>query len=251
MKDSKMFYGWWVVIGSAIMLAVLGPAAVAVANIYQAPIVAEYGLTNSQFAISNSLVLGVGIFISPFITRQFTSGHFKRMFIISLFIYAFAYIAYGFMEKLYVFYALSLLVGFGSVSTSIVPVSILMNNWFIKKRGLALSLALSGLGAGGVIFSQLITFLINTISWRQTYMIYGALMLIIVLPIMIFVIKVKPEDVGLQPYGAELDLDNKSGEQEQLEDVSMPFKETITKPFFPLLIAGSVLVGVVNNAGLG
>lgn len=56
MDKSKTFYGWWVVVGSAIMLAVLGPAAVAVANIYQAPVVAEFGISNSQFAISNSLV---------------------------------------------------------------------------------------------------------------------------------------------------------------------------------------------------
>ena len=41
MKKSNIFYGWWVVLGSAILLAVLGPAAVAVANIYQTPIVAQ------------------------------------------------------------------------------------------------------------------------------------------------------------------------------------------------------------------
>lgn len=62
MKKSNIFYGWWVVLGSAILLAVLGPAAVAVANIYQTPIVAQYGITNSQFAISNSLLLGLESF---------------------------------------------------------------------------------------------------------------------------------------------------------------------------------------------
>ena len=69
MGKSKMFYGWWIVIGSAILLAVLGPAAVAVANIYQTPIVTQYGITNSQFAISNSLVLGVGVFLSPIVSK--------------------------------------------------------------------------------------------------------------------------------------------------------------------------------------
>ncbi len=77
MKNSKMFYGWWIVLGATIILAVLGPATVAVANIYQAPIVAEFGITNSQFAISNSLVLGVGIFLSPFVSKRLTSGNFK------------------------------------------------------------------------------------------------------------------------------------------------------------------------------
>lgn len=70
MKKSNIFYGWWVVLGSAILLAVLGPAAVAVANIHQTPIVAQYGITNSQFAISNSLLLEVGIFLSPFVSKR-------------------------------------------------------------------------------------------------------------------------------------------------------------------------------------
>jgi MFS family permease len=250
-KDSKIFYGWWVVLGSAILLAVLGPAAVAVANIYQAPIVADFGITNSQFALSNSLVLGVGIFLSPFISKQFTSGNFKRTYMVSLLIYAFAYIAYGFTTNIYLFYGLSLLVGYGYVSTTIIPVSILINNWFINKRGLALSLALTDLGVGGVVFSQLVTFLINTLDWRQAYMVYGGLMLLIVLPIMWFLIKVKPEDMNLQPYGVELDLNDQSGEEEQMKEVRMSFSDTMTKPFFIMLVVGAVLVGITNNGGLG
>ena len=84
MDKSKTFYGWWVVVGSAIMLAVLGPAAVAVANIYQAPVVAEFGISNSQFAISNSLVLGVGRFLSPFVSKRLSTGKFKRNYNISI-----------------------------------------------------------------------------------------------------------------------------------------------------------------------
>lgn len=251
MKNSKMFYGWWIVLGAAIILAVLGPATVAVANIYQAPIVAEFGITNSQFAISNSLVLGVGIFLSPFVSKRLTSGNFKRTYIISLFIYALAYIGYGFTTNIYAFYALSFLVGYGYLSTTIIPTSILINNWFVNKRGLALSLALTGLGVGGVIFSQLVTFIINNIGWRQSYMIYGALMLIIVLPIIWFFIKVKPEDMNLEPYGNEMNLDKQPGGKEQAQAVKMSFADTVTKPFFLLLVGGAVLVGIGNNAGLG
>lgn len=251
MKSSKIFYGWWVVIGSAIMLAVLGPAAVAVANIYQAPVVTEFGITNSQFALSNSIVLGVGIFLSPFVSQQLTSGNFKRFYIISLLISASAYIGYGFTTNIYVFYILSLFVGYGFLSTTIIPASILINNWFVHKRGLALSLALTGLGVGGVIFSQMVTFIINNIGWRQSYMIYGALMIAIVVPIMLFLIKVKPEDVGLKPYGTDMDFATQPGAEEQEKEVEMTFTETKTKPFFLLLLAGAVLVGITNNGGLG
>lgn len=177
----------------------LGPAPVAIANIFQTPITTEFNISNSQFAISNSLVLGVGIFLSPFVSRQLTSGNFKKNYLINLLIYTITYITYGFSTNIYVYYALSLLVGYGFLSTTILPVSILVNNWFIHKCGLALSLSMTGLGVGGVIFSPFVTYIINTFGWRQAYIAYGALMLVVVGPVLWFLIKVKPEDIGEEP----------------------------------------------------
>lgn len=157
MKNSKIFYGWWIVLGASVVLAVMGPASVAVANLFQLPVTEEFGISNSQFAISNSLVLGVGIFLSPFISKKLATGNFRLIYSIAVIVYAFAYMGFGLAPNIYVFYLLSLLVGFGYTTTTIIPISMLMNNWFVKKRGLALSLALSGLGIGGVIFSQILT----------------------------------------------------------------------------------------------
>lgn len=250
MEKSKTFYGWWVVAGSAIILAVLGPAAVAVANIYQGPIVAEFGITNSQFAISNSLVLGVGIFLSPFVSKRLISGNFKRTYIISLIIYALAYMGYSFTSNIYSFYILSLFVGYGSLSTTILPISVLITNWFIDKRGLALSIAFAGLGLGGVIFSQLITFLINSMGWREAYLIYGALMLIIALPFILLLIKVHPEDIGLHPYGADTSLYVKTEEVEDHNETKFSPKSIKTNYFYLLLI-GAAFIGIINNSGFG
>lgn len=250
MKEKNIFYGWWIVLGAAVLLAVLGPAAVAVANIYQTSVVAEFGITNSEFAITNSIVLGMGIFLSPLIAKLLTQN-LKRNYIIGLLFYVVGYIGYGFAQNMTVFYLLSALVGIGYVSTTILPVTILINNWFVSKRGLALSLSLTGLGFGGVIFSQLVTFFIDLVGWRQTYMIYGGIMLAVALPIMLFLIKTKPEDINLKALG-EVSFDhNETGTKEQVTSVEKPFSESIKQPFFILLIVGSVLVGIVNNGGLG
>lgn len=251
MDKSKTFYGWWVVVGSAIMLAVLGPAAVAVANIYQAPVVAEFGISNSQFAISNSLVLGVGIFLSPFVSKRLSTGNFKRTYIISFIIYALAYIGFGFATNIYVFYILSLFVGYGFLSTTILPVSILISNWFISKRGLALSLAFTGLGIGGVIFSQLVTFLINSFGWSTTYKIYGLLMLIVILPVVLFIIKVKPQEMGLKPYGAEEVISKETTKINKGTDNKNTSNNIVKTSYFMLLIVGAVFVGISKNSGLG
>lgn len=254
MKNSNVFYGWWIVLGAAVVLAVMGPASVAVANLFQLPVTEEFGISNSQFAISNSLVLGVGIFLSPFISNKLATGNFKLIYSISVIVYALAYMGFGLAPNIYVFYFLSLLVGFGYTTTTIIPVSMLMNNWFVKKRGLALSLALSGLGVGGVVFSQILTPLITNVGWRQTYLIYGVIMLVVTLPIVLFVFKPRPEMMNLKAYGAEeFPSSQNKGDKEQIQvqrKQAAGAKMGVT-PFFILLMVGAVLVGLVNNGGLG
>lgn len=255
MKKNKIFYGWWIVLGSAIMLAVLGPASVAVANLFQTPVTEEFGISNSQFAISNSLVLGVGVFLSPFISRKLASKHFKLVYSIGVIIYGLAYMGFGLTPNIYIFYLLSLFVGFGFMTTTMIPVSMLVNNWFVKQRGLALSLALAGLGVGGVIFSQVLTPLIINVGWRQTYLIYGGIMLLVGLPIALFLFKLTPEEMNMTAFGAEeigntksLDADAVQKESKQAKNVGAKLGMT---PFFILLILGAVLIGIINNGGLG
>ncbi|WP_051258340.1 MFS transporter [Atopococcus tabaci] len=257
MEKKKIFYDWWIVLGAIIVLGTTGPAAVAVANIFQSSVTAEFGISNSQFALTNSIVLGVGIFLSPFISQKLAYGNFKRTFVIGVLLYALGYAGYGLAPNIWVIYFLSLLIGIGNTACIIIPTGILINNWFVKKRGLAMSLALTGLGFGGAILSPLLTGLIESIGWRQTYLVYGTVMLAVGLFVVMFVFKPRPEDIGLKPYGVEEASDlpagaQKSGEnQEQTQGVPMSVSETMTKPFFILLIVGGVFAGIMNNGGFG
>lgn len=252
MSTEKMFYGWWIVIGSAIMLAVMGPASVAVANLYQASVTASFNIPISMFALVNTLVLGTGIFLAPFVSQQLSKkGNYKRFLTIGIIIYALAYMGYGLAPNIYMFYVLSLFVGFGYLATTVIPSSIIVSNWFIKKRGTAISLALTGLGIGGVIFSQLLTVLIENMGWRQTYLIYGAIMLVVCLPITWFLFKEHPEDIGLQAFGAEEPENHLEHKKTAEGGITAPFKSTVKAPFFLFLIGGAVLVGLINNGGLG
>lgn len=237
-----MFYGWWLVLFSAISLAVMGPAYVAVANLFQNPVTHEFGITNSQFAISNSLVLGMGIFLSPFISKKLAFGNFRLVYIVGVMIYGLAYIGFGFSPNMYVFYALALLVGVGNVTTTIIPVSMLVNNWFVKKRGLALSLSFTVLGVGGVIFSQAVTCLITNVGWRYTYLIYGLIILLVGIPIGWFVFRARPEDMGMTAYGAEEPVSLKEGEKEVAATTPPASGVVVTKPYFILLLIGGVMV---------
>lgn len=80
--------------------------------------------------------------------------------------------------------------------------SLLVSQWFILRRGRAMAI----MGLGGAItiavMPNLGQFLIQLLSWRGAYLTLGIMVWLIVLPLAIFVIKNKPEDLGLYPDGA-------------------------------------------------
>lgn len=250
MKSNKMFYGWKIVIGAVLVLAVTGPAGVAIANIYQNSVTDALNISSSQFSISNTLILSISVLLSSWVSGLLAKN-FKKVFLIGSLIYGLAYMAFGLVTKVWMFYLLSIVVGFGFLTSSAMAMSILISTWFVEKRGLALSIALAGLGVGGIIWSPIVTSLINAIGWRATYMTYGAIMLIITLGIGQFIFVAKPEDKGLEALGAD-NLNNHHDHDAEL-NARVPFtmQESLRKPFFILLLLGAVFVGLVNNGGLG
>lgn len=112
-QRTKFYYGWWIVIICAVVMAVAGPASITVANLYQEPIVTEFGISKSVYAIANTIVLGVGIFSAPIMSRKYVEGQFTKLFSISLLIYGVAYASYSLAPNIYIYYFISLFVGFG------------------------------------------------------------------------------------------------------------------------------------------
>src|SRR5204863_7624611 len=55
--------------------------------------------------------------------------------------------------------------------------------WFDRRRGLALGIAMSGVGLGGFIMPQLAQALIERVGWRGAYPILGLLTLAIAFPL--------------------------------------------------------------------
>ena len=92
------------------------------------------------------------------------------------------------------------LLGQGSMSLSS---STLPPQWFITRKGLALSLA----SLGGVISSALLpplnTWIIQNYGWQMGWRTWAFLLVLVAAPVAYFIIRDRPEDVGLWPDGVE------------------------------------------------
>jgi predicted MFS family arabinose efflux permease len=76
-----------------------------------------------------------------------------------------------------------------------------MSKWFEKRRGLTISLALSGNCLGQFALVPLFTTLITDYGWRVSHFWIGFMMLVLNLALTFLVIRGDPEDLGVVPYG--------------------------------------------------
>jgi MFS family permease len=95
---------------------------------------------------------------------------------------------------------LGMLVGGGSVCLGYTGQALFLPNWFVRRRGLAMSLAFSGVGVGSVILLPWLQGLIARTGWRSACFAMGMLVLVLLLPLNLLV-RQRPQDLGLEPDG--------------------------------------------------
>jgi MFS family permease len=125
---------------------------------------------------------------------------------------------YSFSTELWQFYLLSFLSGVFINGIGVMAVGILVNKWFIDKKGLATGIAYSGSGLLAAILIPLANRFIELNGWRWTYRFLGFVSLGVLIPVILLIIKDKPLDIGLEPY--------RSGERDRVH--AQPSKETDT-----------------------
>lgn len=248
-KRKKIFYGWWIVVGSVLVTATIVPSVMAIANMFLIPVTTEIGISRSTFSIGNTILQAMGIFLAPYITKKMSTGNFKNIQIVSIIIFCIVFATYALARNPIQIYITSFLLGVSFIGTSIIPISIMITNWFEKRRGLAMSLALSGVGIGGFILSPLITNWIEDFGWRKTYLMFALIMLATSLPVSIFIFKKSPEEKGLKAYGADEAVLGKKKNSDF--DLTISTKKSFKKPFFIMLLIGMVFNGLINTSALG
>ena len=199
----KIYYGWIVcVLCTLIVFATMG----AVANGFSffLPYIKEAGNFSSaqtSFLITIRCLAG---FIS-----MLGIGHYYEFFDIRKGItiavggVGLAYCIYGLAGSHYFWYGVGCAIaGFGYGMGSMVPVSILMSKWFVKRRALTVSICAAGSSVATIVLSPLTTLMVEKLSLQAAFWVQGAAYLVIAALVGIF-LRNAPAEKGLRPYGQD------------------------------------------------
>ena len=83
----------------------------------------------------------------------------------------------------HIFVVYGLVYAVGHAATSIPTVSVMISRWFVRRRGLANSVAVSGNAVGQLVIIAVLASLLGSLGWRTSYAVLGAANLIIVVPL--------------------------------------------------------------------
>ncbi|MFC2006580.1 MFS transporter [Chloroflexota bacterium] len=257
----KIFFGWWSVLGGGILnLWGMGYYAYGFSALFK-PISSELGWSRAVTSVPASIGRfegGIEGPLSGWATDKFGP---RWVVMLGVFIMSMGLIMMGFIKSLWAFYiAWGVLVGTGVNIASSVPLDTTITNWFVKKRGLALSIKWVFAGLSGVVTLPIIAWLISTQGWRMTCFIGGVVMLLIGLPIARFWFKPRPrpEYYGLLPDGATVEEEaedtNRTIERgveyaAVLGEVEFTLRQAMKTPtFWMMLLAYGVASGMASPA---
>jgi sugar phosphate permease len=94
--------------------------------------------------------------------------------------------------------------GLGTGCAALVLAAIIANRWFVKGRGIAMGIMTASAATGQLIFLPLLANIITRFGW-QTSVIVACAVGSACLPLVLFLMRDHPADLGLRPYGIPAD----------------------------------------------
>lgn len=152
--------------------------------------------------------------------------------------------------------AFGLLMGVGLCLMGTVPFTRIISSWFINKRGLALSIIFTGMG-GGFMLYPLVALLIERLSWRGAFFVEAAMVLGLLLPIIFFLIRRYPEEMGCVADGgvsatARTDVKSVVIVDPEWANTEWTLRKAVKKfRFWALLFSSFAVWGIANNMMIG
>jgi predicted MFS family arabinose efflux permease len=175
---------WWVVFGSTLGLLVgSGPVLLFTFGVFLKPVASAFGWNRGTVASALAVSHTLGAIATLFVGRLIDRFGIRRVTLpfIALFALTLAAISRtpAYPAVFLMLYAVAGLVG--SVQAPL-PYAKAISAWFDSQRGLALGIAMAGVGLGGALMPQLARFLIGAFGWRGAYVGLGIVTFAVAFP---------------------------------------------------------------------
>ena len=126
-----------------------------------------------------------------------------------------------------------------------------VSKWFAQRRGRALSFSTLGQTMGNIAMAPVVALVITVLGWRQAWGVMGLALLLVMVPLVVILIRNRPEDVGLKPDGDWKPTGKEALRPPRVSDVSWTLREAIrTRGLWALIgvfVLGGATMGIQTS----
>src|SRR5438874_12048737 len=197
---APFFYGWVLVAIAFVTMAVGVNARTAFSLLFPA-MLDEFGWDRGLTAGAFSFGFLVSAVVTPFVGRLMDQRGPRLVVELGVAAMGIGLLLGSLVREPWQLYlTLGALAGGGVNCLAYTGQSLFLTNWFVRRRGLALSIAFSGVGIGSVTLLPWLQTLIESGGWRTACWTLGILVLVLLAPPNLL-LRRRPQDLGLAPDG--------------------------------------------------
>ncbi|MDD5126983.1 MAG: MFS transporter [Dehalococcoidales bacterium] len=245
----RFFYGWVMAAVSLGIAIAFGGGLYYSFGIFFPVMMAELGFSRGAGSTAFSMMLLLQAGISPLVGFLIVRVGLKKIMIAGCATIVAVTAAMSTVTHVWHVYLIyGIFAGLAIQSAGYISTLTLMNNWFIKRRGLATAICVSGPSIGTLFLAPICSYLIQTIGWRNTWLALAGMATLLALLPTILLVKPDPEAIGVLPDG-----ERKS--QRDKDNTAKPVAVTVdwdarsvlrVRSFWYLVIFGTVNLFAVN-----
>ena len=214
-KATGAFYGWKLVGISVFMLALMSLTVFQGLGTYLVALERGFGWSRTQLSLAFSLARGESAVLGPFEGWLIDKLGNRTMILIGYVVMGIGFIWFSQIEflaglgllgwidfldeRLVHFYIAFMIITLGSGLGGWLAMISMVNNWFVRKRSLAIATAMSGVHIGAYLV-PLLAWGVDNHGFQITTLIIGIVLLVSVGPVT-KAVRNRPEDMGLSPDG--------------------------------------------------
>ena len=167
------------------------------------PMSEDLAVSRSTLSLAVTMFMVVSAVAMPFVGRLVDRWSLRGTIAVGVVIAAAGLALMGLVQHSWqVFLVYGVFYALGNSGTSIAPVVVMVSQWFIERRGMATSIAVSGNAIGQLFIVAALASLLVAIGWRSSYAILAIANIAILLPLTLLVVRPRPPAAAESAPGA-------------------------------------------------
>jgi MFS family permease len=242
MKNKKSFYPWVIMVCCFIIQGLSVGLVFNSRGQFLVPVSESLGLKLKDLTMY-TLFMGVASFaFMPFAAKLIRKIDVRIATGCSLVLFAVSSIVFSLSKGLTGFFIGGALSGLAMPLGYTLTMPLVLDNWFVEKKGLVFGIVSSASGIFAAISNPLLAGIIEKFGWQCGYRFQASIFLFITVPVAVFVLRMHPSDKGLEPYGYDPSKDAVGREEPSNTGVSS--KTAVKSLTFLMIIITGIIVGV-------